>query len=82
MQPLFWCQREVWRNLNGHPVLQADFSLLFHASVGNNKVAVEKLLQAGADPTLSNLKGTNVFMMFVKRGQIEMAEMCLAKVFY
>ena len=50
--------------------------------MGNNKVAVEKLLQAGADPTLSNLKGTNVFMMFVKRGQIEMAEMCLAKVFY
>ena len=61
-------------------LFQADFSLLFHASVGNNKVAVEKLLEAGADPTLTNLKGTNVFMMFVKRGQIEMADMCLAKV--
>ena len=61
-------------------LFQADFSLLFHASVGNNKVAVEKLLEAGADPTLTNLKGTNVFMMFVKRGQLEMADMCLAKV--
>ena len=20
---LFWCQREVWHNLNGHPVLQS-----------------------------------------------------------
>ena len=64
-----------------HPLFQADFSLLFHASVGNNKVAVTKLLEAGADPTLANLKGTNVFMMLVKRGQIEMADMCLAKVF-
>ena len=61
-------------------LFQADFSLLFHASVGNNKVAVEKLLAAGADPTLQNLKGTNVFMLFVKRSQIEMADMCLAKV--
>ena len=53
---------------------------MFHASVGNNKVAVEKLLAAGADPTLQNLKGTNVFMLFVKRSQIEMADMCLAKI--
>ena len=61
-------------------LFQADFSLLFHASAGNNEVACGKLLEAGADPTLSNFKGTNVFMMFVKRGQIEMADMCLAKV--
>ena len=59
---------------------QADFSLLFHASVGNNLVAVEKLLEAGADPSLQNLNGTNVFVLFVKRSQIEMADMCLAKV--
>merc|ERR1712027_6058 len=58
----------------------ADFSLLFHASLANNKVAVHLLIEAGADPTLSNIKGTNVFMLFAKRGQIEMAEMCLAKV--
>ena len=61
-------------------LFQADFSRLFHASAGNNKVACEKLLELGADPTLSNFKGTNVFMMFVKRGQVEMAEMWLAKV--
>ena len=61
-------------------LFQADFSLLFHASAGNNKVACEKLLELGADPTLSNFKGTNVFMMFVKRGQVEMADLCLAKV--
>ena len=61
-----------WRN--------ADFSLLFHASLANNKVAVQLLLEAGANPTLANIKGTNVFMLFAKRGQIELAEMCLAKV--
>ena len=58
----------------------ADFSLLFHASLANNKVAVQLLLEAGADPTISNIRGTNVFMLFAKRGQVEMAEMCLAKV--
>lgn len=58
----------------------ADFSLLFHASVGNNKVAVEKLLEAGADPSLQNLNGTTVFVLFVKRSQIEMMDMCLAKI--
>ena len=58
----------------------ADFSLLFHASLANNRVAVHLLLEAGADPTLANIKGTNVFMLFAKRGQTELAEMCLAKV--
>ena len=59
---------------------EADFSLLFHASVSNNRVALHLLLEAGADPTLSNNRGTNVFMLFAKRGQVEMADMCLAKV--
>ena len=58
----------------------ADFSLLFHTSLANNKVAVHLLLEAGADPTLSNIRGTNVFMLFAKRGQVEMADMCWAKV--
>ena len=58
----------------------ADFSLLFHASLANNRVAVHLLLEAGADPTLANIKGTNVFMLFAKRGQTELAEMCLGKV--
>ena len=48
--------------------------------MGNNLVAVYHLLEAGADPTLPNLKGTTVLMLFAKRGQIKMAEMCLAKV--
>ena len=59
---------------------EADFSLLFHASIANNMVALHLLLEAGADPTLANIKGTNVFMLFAKRGQVEMADMCLAKV--
>ena len=59
---------------------EADFSLLFHASLANNKVAVHLLLEARADPTLANIRGTDVFMLFAKRGQIELAEMCLAKV--
>ena len=58
----------------------ADFTLLFHASIINNTVAVHLLLEAGADPTLANIRGTDVFMLFAKRGQIELAEMCLAKV--
>jgi len=59
---------------------EADFSLLFHTALSNNRVALHLLLEAGADPTLSNIRGTNVFMLFAKRGQVEMAEMCLAKV--
>ena len=58
----------------------ADFTLLFHASIINNKKAVQLLLKEGADPNLANIKGTNVFMLFAKRGQTEMAEMCLATV--
>ena len=58
----------------------ADFTLLFHASIINNKAAVRLLLEAGADPTLANIRGTNVFMLFAKRGQIEMADACLARV--
>ena len=59
---------------------EADFTLLFHASIINNLVAVHLLLKSGADPTLANIRGANVFMLFAKRGQIEMAEACLAKV--
>lgn len=58
----------------------ADFTLLFHASIINNRVAVHLLLEAGANPTLANIRGANVFMLFAKRGQIEMAEACLARV--
>ena len=58
----------------------ADFTLLFHTSIINNTAAVHLLLKAGADPTLANIKGTNTFMLFAKRGQIQMAEACLAKV--
>jgi len=47
----------------------ADFSLLFHASLANNKVAVHLLIEAGADPTLANIKGTNVFMLFAKQAK-------------
>ena len=63
---------QFWKN--------ADFTLLFHASIINNSAAVQLLLKAGADPTLTNIKGTNAFMLFAKRGQIQMAEACLAQV--
>ena len=63
---------------------ETDFSLLFHAAISNNKVALNLLLEAGADPTLQNISGTNVFMLFAKRGRDrghdEMAKMCLEKV--
>ena len=48
--------------------------------MSNNSVALYHLLEAGADPTIGNIKGTTVMMLFAKRGQIKMAEMCLAKV--
>ena len=63
-----------------HSWKDADFILLFHASINNNSAAVDLLLKAGADPSLANIKGTNTFMLFAKRGQIHMAEACLAKV--
>ena len=73
MQAVKWVNAfHFWR--------EADFSLLFHASLANNRVALHLLLEAGADPTQSNIRGTNVFMLFAKRGQVEMADMCLAKV--
>ena len=72
-------QAVTWVNAF-HYWREADFSLLFHAAISNNKVALHLLLEAGADPTLPNIRGTNVFMLFAKRGQVDMAEMCLAKV--
>ena len=59
---------------------EADFTLLFHASIINNLVAVHLLLKSGADPTLANIRGTNVFMLFAKRGQVQMAEVSLSQV--
>ena len=59
---------------------EADFTLLFHASIENNPVAVQLLLEKGADPRRANNRGTNVLMLMMKRSQIEMAELCMSKV--
>merc|ERR1712018_747496 len=58
---------------------EADFTLLFHASIENNPVALQLLLEKGADPRKSNNRGTNVLMLMMKRSQLEMSDMCLAK---
>ena len=62
------------------PLFQADFTLLFHASAENNPVAFQLVLDNGGDPTRANNRGTNVLMLIMKRSQIDMADMCLAKI--
>jgi len=58
----------------------ADFTLLFHASIYDNPVALHLLLERGADPKRANNRGCNVLMLMMKRSQLEMAESCLSKV--
>jgi hypothetical protein len=58
----------------------AEFTLLFHASVENCPEAVDWLLEAGADPTVTNYRGTCVLHLMAKRGQLTCAENCFAKV--
>jgi len=59
---------------------EADFTLLFHASIENNPVALQLLLEKGADPRRANNRGTNVLMLMMKRSQLEMADLCLSKI--
>ena len=42
-----------------------------------NTVALEILLNHGADPTKRNQSGVGLLNMFMKRGQTEMAAMCV-----
>ena len=42
-----------------------------------NIVALEVLLNHGADPTKRNQSGVGLLNMFMKRGQTEMATMCV-----
>jgi len=58
----------------------AEFTLLFHASVENNPVALQLLLTKGADPRRANNVGTNVLMLMMRRSQLDMAEFCLSKI--
>ena len=51
-----------------------------HASIENNPVALQLLLEKGADPRRANNRGTNVLMLMMKRSQLEMADMCMTKV--
>ena len=43
-------------------------------------MAFQLILDNGGDPTKANNRGTNVLMLTVKRSQMDMAEMCLAKI--
>ena len=58
----------------------ADFNLLFHASRLNCKEAVKCLLEKGADPALVNKGGTCILHLMAKKGQLDMAKMCLKKI--
>jgi hypothetical protein len=53
-----------------------EFSLLFHASLTNCLPAVRLLLEAGADPLWLNDSESCVSLLFAKRGQIDMADLC------
>ena len=95
-QPFHDCQQEphvVHCAIQGSPLnfpktfhlavftpIQADFTLLFHASVENNPMAFQLVLDNGGDPVIANNRGTNVLMIIMKRSQIDMADMCLAKI--
>ena len=46
----------------------------------NNPVAFQLVLDKGGDPTRANNRGTNVLMLIMKRSQLDMADMCLAKI--
>lgn len=67
-------------NLAFFTPIQADFTLLFHASVENNPVAFQLILDNGGDPVIANNRGTNVLMIIMKRSQVDMAVMCVAKI--
>ena len=56
---------------------QGECNLLFHASMDKNIVALEVLLNHGADPTKRNKSGVGLLNMFMKRGQTEMAAKCV-----
>merc|ERR1712018_29518 len=58
---------------------EADFTLMFHASIENDPVALQLLLDKGADPRKANNRGTNALMLMMKRSQLEMSEMCMSK---
>ena len=46
----------------------------------NNPVAFQLVLDNGGDPTRANNRGTTVLMLIMKRSQLDMADMCLAKI--
>ena len=46
----------------------------------NNPVAFQLVLDKGGDPTRANNRGTNVLMLIMKRSQIDLADICLAKI--
>ncbi len=57
---------------------QAQFSLLFHASLECSESGVQALLSAGADPSLrSPGAGSTVLQLMMKRDQTAMAQACL-----
>ena len=43
-------------------------------------MAFQLVLDKGGDPTRANNRGTNVLMLIMRRSQLDMADMCLAKI--
>ena len=54
-----------------------DYNLMFHASQEDNELAVQALLNLGADPTKINYWGFNVLHLMARKGQIDMARLCI-----
>lgn len=57
-----------------HTWRDAEFTILFHASLENSLVGFKALVKKGADPKKANKYGTTVLSLMVKRGQMDMME--------
>ena len=63
-----------------HKHNDAEFNLLFHASIVNSLPAVKALVELGVDPLRTNKKQINALHLMAKRNQVEMARQCLEAV--
>jgi len=63
-----------------HTHRDAEFNLLFHASIEGSLPAVKALVELGVDPLRTNKKQINVLHLMAKRNQVEMARRCLEAV--
>ena len=60
-----------------HITRDAEFSILFHASIENSFAGFKVLLECGANPAWANKYGVTVLQLCAKRNQIEMMNLAV-----